>query len=146
MSDKRKPRPKPPTPGAAHEAKCRRCGRCCRDKYIIGDRMYYGESWCKHFDPETKLCRIYEQRHELNPQCLSVEKGIELGVFPADCPYVADLPDYTPPVDMIIDNETLRLVESGKLRSPEEVEEHVREKQPKARKPRAKRPRKRKRA
>ncbi len=33
----------------------------------------------------------------MNPECISVEEGIRLGVFPADCPYVRDLPDYVPP-------------------------------------------------
>ena len=40
---------------------------------------------------------MYGERHTANPHCLTVEMGTQLGVFPADCPYVRDLPDYVPP-------------------------------------------------
>ena len=113
-------------PDESHEAKCRRCGKCCWDKYIIGDRMYFGKGKCQYLDETTNLCTIYEDRHELNPGCLPVKRGIELGVFPADCPYVADLPNYEPPVDEIIDDDTLRLVERGRIMTPEQLEEHLR--------------------
>jgi hypothetical protein len=39
-------------------------------------------------------------RHEVAPHCASVEDGIELGVFPADCPYVRDVEGYVGPVDV----------------------------------------------
>ena len=112
----------------ASEAMCRRCGKCCRDKYIIGDSIYFGGGSCRHLDPDTNLCTIYENRHEINPQCLSVEKGIDLGVFPAGCPYVADKPRYVPPLEIVIDDETLRLVERGKLLTPEELSDHLKAK------------------
>jgi uncharacterized cysteine cluster protein YcgN (CxxCxxCC family) len=65
---------------------------------LVGDTVVYTNSPCVHLDLETKLCRVYEDRHETNPDCLSVARGIERGVFPADCPYVAGLPGYRPPV------------------------------------------------
>jgi len=110
----------------AYEAKCRRCGRCCRDKYIVGDKVYVGQGACKYFDPETKLCTVYADRHEINPGCLSVRDGIALGVFPADCPYVADLPDYVAPSDRVVDAATLRLIERGKILTSDELDEHLR--------------------
>ena len=83
----------------AHEAKCLRCGRCCCKKIIIGETVFYTPFTCRYLDVETKLCTVYERRHELNPGCLSVEKGIERGVFPADCPYVRGIEGYVPPVE-----------------------------------------------
>ena len=81
----------------ADPARCERCGRCCHVKIIVRGEVVYLPDFCQYYDPQTKLCTIYEHRHETNPRCLTVEEGIELGVFPADCPYVRDLPDYRPP-------------------------------------------------
>ena len=76
---------------------CERCGRCCCIKIVADGEVIYTPYFCEYYDPETKLCTVYERRHEVNPRCLTVEEGIKLGVFPADCPYVRDLPDYRPP-------------------------------------------------
>jgi len=82
---------------------CRKCGRCCYAKVIIeGDspsdtEVVYLPFPCRYLDETTRLCTVYENRHEANPNCLSVEEGIRLGVFPADCPYVAHFPGYKPP-------------------------------------------------
>ena len=76
---------------------CRRCGRCCCAKLVIDDEVIYTPFPCPHLDEKTRLCTVYENRFEANPECLSVEDGIRHRVFPADCPYVKDLPDYRPP-------------------------------------------------
>jgi uncharacterized cysteine cluster protein YcgN (CxxCxxCC family) len=76
---------------------CKKCGRCCYAKLIINGEVVYTPFPCPYLDEETRLCTVYERRHEINPQCLTVETGIRLGVFPADCPYVRDIPDYVPP-------------------------------------------------
>ena len=76
---------------------CEKCGRCCYSKLIIDGEVVYTPFPCPHLDEDSRLCTIYQRRHELNPQCLSVEVGIRLGVLPADCPYVRDLPDYVAP-------------------------------------------------
>jgi len=76
---------------------CERCGRCCCVKIYVDGELVYTPYFCKYYDPATRLCTVYEHRHEVNPRCLTVEEGIALGVFPADCPYVRDLPDYHPP-------------------------------------------------
>lgn len=92
-----------PTGTAQREAKdatrdlCERCGRCCYAKLIIGGEIVYTPYPCPYLDTRTHLCTVYERRHEVNPQCITVEMGIRLGVFPADCPYVRDLPGYVPP-------------------------------------------------
>lgn len=76
---------------------CRRCGHCCHAKVIADDEVYYTDLPCPYLDLDTRLCTIYEKRHELNADCLTVAEGIALRVFPADCPYVKDLVDYRPP-------------------------------------------------
>ena len=54
-------------------------------------------TFCEFLDQRTHLCTIYAERFERNPHCLTLEEGIELGVFPADCPYVRGIPGYPPP-------------------------------------------------
>ena len=90
-------RKKQPDADPAREAVCRRCGRCCYAKIIIDEETWYTDIPCPHLDLKTRLCRVYEQRFEVDPDCLSVEEGIRLGVFPADCPYVAGLKGYHAP-------------------------------------------------
>ncbi len=80
-----------------NEDLCRRCGRCCYAKVILEKEVYYTDIPCVYLDLETNLCTVYEHRFEVNPDCLTVEEGIKMGVFPADCPYVKDLPGYRPP-------------------------------------------------
>jgi len=104
---------------------CRRCGRCCYRKVWIEERLYYTPTPCQYLDTETHLCTVYEKRHLLNPECLSVEEGIRLGVFPADCPYVRDLPDYTPPLEQVLNPAALRLIEKGDITTPEELRRHA---------------------
>jgi uncharacterized cysteine cluster protein YcgN (CxxCxxCC family) len=75
--------------------------------------IFYGRGTCEHFDPETKLCRVYDRRGEISPTCLSVEEGIRRGVLPGDCPYVVNRPDYIAPVEEWEDEELERLIREG---------------------------------
>ena len=81
---------------AAHEALCRRCGRCCYEKFIVDGSVFTRRTPCPHLDVQTHLCTVYERRFQVNPRCLDVEQGIQFGVFPASCPYVRGLRDYKP--------------------------------------------------
>ena len=108
-------------PEGDHEAKCRRCGLCCYEKYIIDGWVFTTNIPCVHLDLRTKLCTIYHERRRINPECLDVPGGIRLGVFPADCPYVADLPDYRPPFGTPLSEDVIAKIESGELRDPAEV-------------------------
>jgi uncharacterized cysteine cluster protein YcgN (CxxCxxCC family) len=83
--------------GKYSEEKCLKCGRCCYAKLIVDGEVIYTPYPCPHLDEKTRLCTVYERRFEVNPKCLSVEEGLRIGVFPADCPYTADIPDYKPP-------------------------------------------------
>lgn len=113
-----------PTP--EHEALCRRCGRCCYEKLIIEGRVFTTRTPCPHFDVKTRLCADYDHRHEVNSRCLTVAQGIEFGVFPADCPYVAKLKDYLPAEEGWMEEETLRKIERGRLFTAEQVRDDMR--------------------
>lgn len=76
---------------------CERCGRCCYSKVIVGGQVVSSPFPCPHLDEDTRLCTIYDHRFGRNPQCLTVEMGIRLRLFPADCPYVRDIPGYVAP-------------------------------------------------
>jgi len=106
---------------AEHEALCRRCGRCCYEKLIVEDHVFTLRKPCKFFDETTRLCRVYARRHEVNPRCLTVAEGIRLGVFPADCPYVREVPGYRPAVDGWLDEAILEKIERGVLCRAEDV-------------------------
>jgi hypothetical protein len=86
---------------SAHEALCRRCGKCCYRKVILGGRAVITPFPCQYLDTATNTCTVYERRHAVNPRCLSVAEGLKHSAFPADCPYVALLapPDYQPAVE-----------------------------------------------
>ena len=82
----------PPDP--VHEAKCKRCGRCCLTKIQVWDKRtgkLYGKltgQHCPYWDPVSKLCTVYDRRKEVWPGCLSVNQAIEQSILPNDCPYV----------------------------------------------------------
>jgi len=96
-----------------HEALCRRCARCCYEKLIVDGHVFTLRKPCRFLDETTKLCRVYEFRHEVNPRCLTVAEGMEYGVFPADCPYVSEIDGYLPAEEGWIDEKTLRKIEQG---------------------------------
>jgi len=98
---------------------CRRCGRCCCHKLLLEDEVVYLPYPCAYLDEETHLCTIYEDRHRINPDCLTLEEGIKIGVFPADCPYVKDIAGYKPPREQCTQEELEMYRES--LQSEEEV-------------------------
>jgi len=100
---------------AGHEAKCKRCGRCCYKKVLYKGRMLYTPFPCQHLDEKTRLCRVYARRHQVNPDCLPVAEGLHLGVFPADCPYAQGVPNYKAPVVNQISSEVVWLIEQGKI-------------------------------
>ena len=69
------------------------------------------EDACRHLDPETHLCTVYERRFEVNPECLSVARGIEMRAFPEECPYVADISGYAGPLYGLSSEEIIELIE-----------------------------------
>ncbi len=48
---------------------CVRCGRCCYEKYEYRGKIYYTDKPCEHLDTKTNLCRVYNRRSEIHPDC-----------------------------------------------------------------------------
>ncbi|NQT21426.1 MAG: YcgN family cysteine cluster protein [Planctomycetes bacterium] len=109
------------------EKKCRKCGRCCCAKLIIEDEatgqdeVVYTPFPCTYLDEKTRLCTVYDTRHQVNPDCLKLNEGIEIGVFPADCPYVADLEDYRPPRENWTQNDLDLYAQAGQDEENDEL-------------------------
>ena len=118
------------TPSREHEAMCRRCGSCCYEKVIIDDRVFQTRKPCEYLDEDTMTCTVYDRRFRVNPRCLDVPKAIACHVFPADCPYVADLDDYVPPVAGWLEVGTLRKIARGALLTCEDVIADMRRSRP----------------
>jgi uncharacterized cysteine cluster protein YcgN (CxxCxxCC family) len=81
------------------ENRCRRCGRCCYEKIDFEGEIYYTDEPCEFLDPATNLCRVYADRHVKKPDCSPLTpRQLRRGLLPADCPYVASIPGYKPPL------------------------------------------------
>jgi uncharacterized cysteine cluster protein YcgN (CxxCxxCC family) len=73
------------------EARCRRCGQCCFEKWIEADgRIRFTRVPCRHLDMTTRTCRVYAKRLEVGEGCvqLTPENVAQLHWLPADCAYV----------------------------------------------------------
>ncbi|MBN2644129.1 MAG: hypothetical protein JXR59_01495 [Desulfuromonadaceae bacterium] len=80
------------------ESVCQRCGRCCYEKIVDRGVIYYTNIPCPYLDAKTRLCTIYERRQQVRPDCAVISRAIvEMGVLPADCPYVCQEPGYVAP-------------------------------------------------
>ncbi len=70
---------------------CARCGKCCYEKVDLGaGEICYTDETCKYLDTETNLCTVYERRHEVEPDCISLTEHLvrTLHWLPEDCAYV----------------------------------------------------------
>jgi uncharacterized cysteine cluster protein YcgN (CxxCxxCC family) len=70
------------------EAKCKRCGLCCRFRYKTCDGLLvYSTEKCRYLAADN-TCTVYERRIEVAPWCrkLTPENLDEVGV-PANCGY-----------------------------------------------------------
>ena len=59
------------------EELCERCGVCCFEK--IEDEsgtIYFTRTPCRYLDIDTRLCKIYERRFEINPECVKLSPDI----------------------------------------------------------------------
>ena len=112
-------------PSDNHESLCRGCGRCCYEKFIVDGHVFTTRNPCEFFDEATSSCKVYDRRQQANPRCLTVEQGIQFGVFPADCPYVTDLPDYLPAEEGWLDADVTAKIEDGQLYSWEDIRDEM---------------------
>jgi len=70
---------------------CDRCGKCCYEKVDLGaGHVVYTDEPCSHLDTTTNLCKVYDRRHELVPDCISLTEKLvrSLHWLPPDCAYV----------------------------------------------------------
>lgn len=80
-------------PVSANEAKCRRCGECCRIKARTPVGPVALDFHCPAF--VGYQCLIYKERQRLllaitGAKCLTLKEAIEERNLPKRCPYVAD--------------------------------------------------------
>ena len=55
------------------EELCDRCGLCCFVK-IEDDRgnIFFTQTPCRYLDIVSRLCKIYDRRFEINPDCVKL--------------------------------------------------------------------------
>ena len=87
------------------EAVCRRCGQCCYYKIYLDEDLCYTPFPCRFLDLETRLCSVYERRHEVNRACIDLVSAIEMEILPDGCPYVVGFKGYRPPKIEDLDEE-----------------------------------------
>ena len=74
------------------ESICNKCGKCCYEKVDLGaGEIHYTDEPCQYLDTETRLCKVYHNRHESEPDCISLTEHLvrTLNWLPEDCAYVA---------------------------------------------------------
>jgi uncharacterized cysteine cluster protein YcgN (CxxCxxCC family) len=61
----------------AWESLCNRCGLCCFEK-IEDERgnIFFTRTPCRYLDVVTRLCRIYERRFDINPDCVKLSPDL----------------------------------------------------------------------
>jgi uncharacterized protein len=73
------------------DAICRKCGRCCYEKIDLGAGVIrYTDEPCIHLDTETNLCKIFHNRSEVEPDCISLTEHLvrTLHWLPEECAYL----------------------------------------------------------
>ena len=73
-----------------HEAKCHRCGDCCKIKVAVEGTTYQTSAACPFMSKDSNLCGVYENRFEVNPLCSPITALIKKGLAPAHCGYVSE--------------------------------------------------------
>ena len=61
----------------AWEALCDRCGLCCFEK-IEDDygNIFFTRTPCRYLDIVSRLCKIYDRRFEINPDCVKLSPDL----------------------------------------------------------------------
>jgi uncharacterized cysteine cluster protein YcgN (CxxCxxCC family) len=75
---------------AEWDSRCTQCGSCCFEK-IEDDRgnIFYMQSACRFLDIDSRRCKIYERRFEINPSCVQLTPELveSLRWLPRTCGY-----------------------------------------------------------
>jgi hypothetical protein len=70
---------------------CKKCGNCCYHKIKFFGKVYIDTTApCQYLDTQTRLCKVYEKRHEVEPLCLKITDALQRGVMPKECGYVEE--------------------------------------------------------
>ena len=73
------------------EALCDGCGRCCLNKIVDAetDQVLFTCVACRLFDPGTCLCKHYQHRNDIVPDCLVLtpENVRQIEWLPESCAY-----------------------------------------------------------
>ena len=75
---------------AGWDSLCRRCGRCCFEKYEDDrGRITYTQTPCRYLDVVSRCCKIFDQRFRINPSCVKLTPELvkTLAWLPRDCGY-----------------------------------------------------------
>lgn len=99
------------------EALCDGCGKCCLNKLEIKGKIKFTNTYCRFLDCQSCLCKIYEHRFEVVPDCrdINLEAVREKPRWlPKTCAYWLldngyDLPEWHP----LITGKASSVVESG---------------------------------
>lgn len=84
---------------------CTDCGMCCHPAVELdtGTKIVVPDLACKHLDRDDEgktRCNVYSTRLQnsvAGKWCRELSDGIREGIFPKECPYVVDMPDYEGP-------------------------------------------------
>ena len=61
------------TAGGQWESTCRQCGVCCFEKYENDNgTIFYTQTPCRYLDVVTRLCKVYNNRFTINPECIQL--------------------------------------------------------------------------
>jgi uncharacterized cysteine cluster protein YcgN (CxxCxxCC family) len=73
------------------EAICLKCAKCCYEKIDLGNgHIVYTEEPCVYLDTTSRMCKIYEKRHEIEPDCIKLNEHFirQINWMPTGCAYV----------------------------------------------------------
>lgn len=72
---------------------CRECGICCSLAIPINSSNYICLGLpCKFL--KNKKCSVYSRRFSVAPWCADLVRCLVEGIFPKECPYTFDIPNY----------------------------------------------------
>ena len=76
---------------------CKKCGECCRICYLTAKAgAVILDVYCPAWDPQTRLCDIYEERFRLLPffqpggRCLTISQMFLVNRAPRKCAYAPE--------------------------------------------------------
>jgi uncharacterized protein len=73
------------------EELCSRCCTCCFEK-IEDDsgNIFFTGTPCRYLDIDTRMCKIYERRFEINPECVKLSPALveQLPWLHEQCSYI----------------------------------------------------------